>query len=66
MLKTALRRLRRLLMVDVLAEVAATRAEMAQLSKQIEAALLTIALAKQQDEEESTSFSEEKEAKRLF
>ena len=48
-LKPLLRRVRRLLMAEVLAELAALRQEMAALDKQIEAALLTIALAKSED-----------------
>ena len=50
MLKNLLRRIRRLLMAEVLAEISALRKEMAAHDAQIEAALLTIALAKGDDE----------------
>ncbi|WP_297492878.1 hypothetical protein [Acidocella sp.] len=49
MLKALLRRVRRLMLGEVLAELAALRREMAAHDAQIEAALLTIALAKKED-----------------
>ena len=53
MLKSLLRRVRRFFTAEVLAEMAALRTEMAAHDKQIEAALLTIALSKSGDDETS-------------
>jgi hypothetical protein len=50
-LKRFLRRVRRLMMADVLAEIAALRQEMAAHDAKIEAALLTIALSRSVDDE---------------
>jgi hypothetical protein len=48
MLKQMFRRVRRLMMAEVLAELAELRAQLSQRDQQLEAALLTIALAKEE------------------
>ncbi len=57
MFKPLLRRLRRLMLADVLAELAELRAQLAQRDQQLETALLTIALAKAEDQGASSSNS---------
>lgn len=57
MLKRLFRRVRRLMMADVLVELAELRAELARRDRQLEAMLLTIVLAKEEPQGSSNSSS---------